>query len=220
MELAGTESLEGPISLDDLRSRRDARERTSTPPRGAARVEFYFDIASPFTYLAAERVERTFTGAVWTPASNALVRGGREEGDVERERATARAAALRLPLVWPAERPQAAPRAMRAAARAAELGRGGAFVLAASRLAWAGGYEPDAAEVLAEAAAAAGVVHDEIAAAADDASRDAAFDAAARRIVAAGADRLPALVVEAALFAGEERIGDALAHVRWLARGA
>ena len=49
------------------------------------------------------------------------------------------------------------PAAMRVAHYAAQQGRGGAFVLAATRLAFAGGFDLDDLEILTEAAAAAGL---------------------------------------------------------------
>ena len=110
-----------------------------------------------------------------------------------RAAAEARASALRLPLVWPEGYPKAVPAAMRAAAFAAEQGRGGAFVLAAGRLAFCGGFDLDDPEILAEAAAAAGIRLDECLRAAGDARRDGAMEAAGRRLLAAGADRLPVL---------------------------
>ena len=45
--------------------------------------------------------------------------------------------------------------------------------------------------------------------AARDSARDGAIEAAGRRLLAAGADRLPALRVGRALFWGEDRVGDA-----------
>ena len=45
------------------------------------RAEFLFDLACPFTYLAAERVDRAFDSVVWTPASGAALRRGSFDGD-------------------------------------------------------------------------------------------------------------------------------------------
>ena len=100
---------------------------------------------------------------------------------------------------------------MRAAALACELGRGAAFVLAAGRLAFCGGFDLGDPEVLAEAAAAAGLPLDACLAAAGDAGRDAAIEDAGRRLVAMGADELPALRVGRRLFDGEERLPEAAA---------
>ena len=120
-----------------------------------------------------------------------------------RRAAEERAAALRLPLVWPERFPAAVPAAMRVASRAAEGGRGAAFVLAATRLAFCGGFDLDDPEILAEAAAAAGVVLDDTLHAARDEGRDGAIEGAGRALLAAGADRLPALRIGRALYWGE-----------------
>ena len=64
---------------------------------------------------------------------------------------------MRLPLVWPEPFSDGGARARRAASFACELGAGAAFALAAGRLAYCGGYDLDDPEMLAEAAAAAGV---------------------------------------------------------------
>ena len=203
-----------------LSERRDARRRrTAGRQRVRSRAEFFFDLACPFTYLAAERVERSFDDVVWRAASSeALRRSCLADDDVGaaavRRAAEERAAALRLPLVWPERFPEPVPAAMRVAAYAAECGRGAAFVLAATRLAFCGGFDLDDPEILAEAAAAAGVVLDDTLHAARDEARDGAIEAAGRALLAAGADRLPALRVGRALYWGESRVGEALAAAR------
>jgi 2-hydroxychromene-2-carboxylate isomerase len=106
------------------------------------------------------------------------------------------------------------PAAMRAAAFAAEQGRGGAFVLAAGRLAFCGGFDLDDPEILAEAAAAAGIRLEHCLRAAGEPRRDGAAEEAGRKLLAAGADRLPVLRVGRALFWGEQRVGAAAASVR------
>jgi 2-hydroxychromene-2-carboxylate isomerase len=204
-----------------LSERREANRRRDVGRRRArSRAEFFFDLACPFTYLAAERVERSFDHVVWQPAStealrrSALVADG-AGADAVRIAAEERAAALRLPLVWPERFPEAVPAAMRVAARAAEGGRGAAFVLAATRLAFCGGFDLDDPEILAEAAAAAGVVLHDTLRAAGDLGRDGAIEEAGRGLLAAGADQLPALRVGRALYWGEERVGEALAAARF-----
>ena len=195
----------------------DARAARRSGRRGQRRrAEFFFDLACPFSYLAAERVERTFDDVTWTPASAAALQRGTVAGDDpwhERVRAAAdrRARELRLPLMWPDPFAPQVPAAMRAAAFAAERGRGAAFVLAAGRLAYAGGFDLEDPEVLAEAAAAGGVPLQECHAAAGDAGRDGRIEATGRRLLAAGADRLPALRVGRALFWGERRLAAAVA---------
>jgi 2-hydroxychromene-2-carboxylate isomerase len=125
-----------------------------------------------------------------------------------------RAAELRLPLVWPERYPADVPAAMRAASYAAEHGRGAAFVLAAGRLAFCGGFDLDDPEILFEAAAAAGLGLDDSLRAAGDCGRDGAMEAAGSRLLAAGADRLPALRVGRSLFWGEEKVAEAAAAAR------
>jgi 2-hydroxychromene-2-carboxylate isomerase len=155
----------------------------------------------------------------WRPASSdALRRAALTEDDVTaasvRRAAEERAAALRLPLVWPERFPDQVSAAMRVAAHADEVGRGAGFVLAATRLAFCGGFDLDDPEILAEAAAAAGVVLDDALAAARDSGRDGTIEASGRALLAAGADRLPALRVGRALYWGEERVGEALVAAR------
>jgi 2-hydroxychromene-2-carboxylate isomerase len=203
-----------------LSERRDARRaRHAGRPHERSRAQFFFDLSCPFTYLAAERVERAFDDVAWTPASTDALRCASLAGDtlgtaVVRHRAEERAAALRMPLVWPERFPEELSSAMRVAACAAESGRGAAFVLAASRLAFCGGFDLDDPEILAEAAAAAGVVLDDCLRAAGAESRDGAIEHAGRALLAAGADRLPALRVGRALYWGEERVGAAVTAAR------
>ena len=183
------------------------------------RAEFFFDLVSPFTYLVAERVDRAFDEVTWSPAGAASLHccdlpvGEREAVEVA-GRAEARAVALRLPLEWPERWPAAVPAAMRVAHHAAQAGRGAAFVLAATRLAFAGGFDLEDLEILTEAAAAAGLPLDACLSAAREDRRDGAIAAAARRLLGAGADRLPALALERGVFWGEDRVGDAVATAR------
>jgi 2-hydroxychromene-2-carboxylate isomerase len=161
---------------------------------------------------------------VWIPASaDALRRSCLADDDVAatavRRAAEERAATLRMPLVWPDRFPADGSAAMRVASLACEAGRGAGFVLAATRIAFCGGFDLDDPEILAEAAAAAGLVLDDCLRAARDEGRDGAIEAEGRALLAAGADRLPALKVGRALYWGERRVGEALYAAR-LARVA
>jgi 2-hydroxychromene-2-carboxylate isomerase len=205
------------ISLADLRTGRHAVPATGPGGRGrrAPRVTVFFDLVSPWTYLAVERAERLFGGARWRPATGDALAGGRFARDPRDERLRAaaerRAAELRLPLVWPEGWPGGGGGAMRVAALAAEQGRAAPFVLAASRLAFCGGYELDDPEVIAEAAAAAGLALDAALAAAGEIRRDGAMERTALRLLRRGADELPAVAVGRLLFAGEGRLSEAAA---------
>ena len=206
--------------LINLAERRELRRRSRATPRSLpVRAEFFYDLACPFTYLVAERVERAYDDVVWTPASaTALQRGSPAAGEAAlaavRAAAQERAAVLRLPLVWPETWPADVPAAMRVASYAAERGRGAGFALAAGRLAFSGGFDLDHPDSLAEAAAAAGLDLEESLRAAADRRRDGAVEAAARRLLAVGADRLPALRVGRSLFWGESQVADAVATAR------
>jgi 2-hydroxychromene-2-carboxylate isomerase len=186
--------------------------RTPEPP---LRATVLFDLASPATYLAAERADRLLPGARWRPVHGDLLLPPRRGRRPARERAhlEARAAALRLPLVWP-DRPVQARLALRVAALADERGRGPAFVQAAARLAWCGGYDLEDLEVLAEAAEAAGLSAGEAVAAAHDASRDAAMVDEAGRLRVLGISELPVVRLGERLVAGEERLAEAAAVAR------
>jgi 2-hydroxychromene-2-carboxylate isomerase len=204
------------ISLGEARAAR-AQSRGAGPAYSgrAPRVTFFFDLVSPWTYLAAERAERLFAGDRWRPATGDAIAGGRTAPDprdaAERAAAERRAEALRLPLVWPEGWPASGCGAMRVAALAAERGRAAPFVLAASRLAFCGGYELDDPEVIAEAAAAAGLALDDALRAAGEVRRDGAMERTALRLLRRGADELPAVTVGHQLFAGEGRLAEAAA---------
>lgn len=172
------------------------------------RATLFFDLCSPYTYLAAERADRLFAGLEWLPASSDVLNRGTLDGD-GLCRAAERARLLGLPLVWPEERPYRVRGAMRVASLAAERGCGAAFVLAASRLAFCGGFDIDDPEILAEAAAAAGIGLSDALRAAGDGGRDGPIEEAGRLLLAAGAVRLPALRVGRTLFCGEERLTEA-----------
>lgn len=194
------------------------RARTQAPPKVTERVEYYFDLACPFAYLAAERVQRAFAVVAWRPASATALDRGKLSDPLAvgrlRRAAEERATQLRMPLEWPDRFPEEVPGAMRAAAYAAEQGRGGAFALAAGRLAFCGGFDLDDPEILAEAAAAAGIGLEETLQAARDEARDGEIEANGRRLLAAGADRLPVLRVGRSLVWGEARIGATAAAAR------
>jgi 2-hydroxychromene-2-carboxylate isomerase len=192
--------------------------RAGGPRRPTSTAALHFDLACPFSYLALERVER-LPGVRWRPScAEALHRGNPwdddEAGAQARAAAERRAHELHLPLSWPASHPRDARGAMRAALYAAESGRGPGFALAAARLAFCGGFDLNDPEVLAEAAAAAGIPLDGCLAAAGDVARDGPVEAAGRWLLAAGADRLPALRVGRVLHCGEQRVAEAAAQLR------
>jgi 2-hydroxychromene-2-carboxylate isomerase len=208
------------ISLAEHRAARRRAAVAGGPAVPKRRVAFFFDLASPFTYLAVERIDRLFPGARWVAASGeALHRGDPWRDPVARDAADRRARALHIPLSWPDRPSEGARGAMRAAAYAADCDRAANFVVAASRLAFCGGFDLDDPEVLAEAAAAADLGLESCLAAARDEARDGAIEEAGRQLLAAGADRLPAVRVAGLVFAGEQRIAEAAMAVRSAGKG-
>ena len=207
------------------------------PPRGQAPepeprlATFYFDLGSPYAYLAAERISRLFADAeVEQPEWQPVLLGGlfarfdrgswsltdaRAEGIAEVER---RAAAYGLqPVRWPDPWPGDTLHAMRVATYAKSIGRTVSFALAAFRQAFAGGRDLTDPDNVAIAAAACELHPNAIAkaAASDGVKRRfrAATDAAADR----GVFGVPTVVVGDELFWGDDRLEQAVAAAR--ARG-
>jgi 2-hydroxychromene-2-carboxylate isomerase len=204
------------ISLAERRASRSGSAHGAHGRLQRARATFFFDVSSPWTYLAAERADRMFTALRWRPVLADALAGAEPVASpavetMRRRAVEERAAALRLPLVWPETWPNTGRSAMRVAALAAEQDRAAPFVLAAGRLAFCGGYDIDDPETLAEAAAVAGIGLDEALAAARDHGRDAVLEREALRLTEHGADTLPALRVGRTLFCGEHRLAEASA---------
>jgi 2-hydroxychromene-2-carboxylate isomerase len=189
----------------------------------SGRPVFYFDLGSPYAYLAAERVNSVLPEMpVWQP----ILLGGiwkhtggaswarterRAEGMAEVER---RAADYGLqPVRWPDPWPGNTLAAMRAATFAQQTGRVVAFSLAAFRQAFAAGRDlSDVDNVLIAAAACelhpravlkgieSQAVKDRLRAATDDA-------------VARGVTGVPTVAVGERLFWGDDRLSEAAATI-------
>lgn len=195
--------------LIQLAERRADRSRL----QGRAQKAFFYDLACPFSYLAAERVERLLGEVDWVPVATLIPTSRRETAEL-RARAESRAAELHLPLVWPDRFPAAVPGALRAAIRAGEVGAGARFGLAAARLAFCGGFDLEDPEVLAEAAAAAGLTLDDCLAAAGDRSLDQTIVATARGLLARGVTELPAVRSGRRFHMGERGLTETAALLR------
>ncbi len=181
-------------------------------PRGGAGPAFFYDLACPFSYLVAERVERVMGEVEWIPAPAVGLDGGALWTRFEAMRGLAEreARAVRLPLVWPDQFPANPRHALRAATYAAENGAGASFALAAMRLAFCGGFDLEDSEILGEAAAAAGLSVDGCLSAARDSTRDLPLWATARGLHKRGVRRLPALRLGRRWLEGE-RVLDSVA---------
>ena len=129
--------------------------------------------------------------------------GARDARDARRR---ARAASCACRSCGPSASPRAVPPAMRVATLAAEQGRGPAFALAAGRLAFCGGFDLEDPDILAEAAAAAGLDVDDALAAAREPRRDDQIERPAARCRAEGGTTLPALELGGGCSAASTRI--------------
>jgi 2-hydroxychromene-2-carboxylate isomerase len=180
---------------------------------GAVQPVFYFDLASPEAYLAAERVMAELPVVPeWTPILAADL-PGRTPGDpaarraaVERQAAAAHVQPLRWPPAWPGD----ARQAMVAATYAKQIGRAVAFSLAAFRQAFAGGRDLTQDTIL--IAAAACEMHPRaVLQALGRRSVAEALDAATAEAAGVGVRDVPALRVGADVFHGGEGIDAAAA---------
>jgi 2-hydroxychromene-2-carboxylate isomerase len=194
-----------------IKDRLEARAQVEEPR--ALRPAFFFDLACPLSYLSAERIERALGDVEWIPASLSAAGPTRPAFYAAATRAHAEtlAIALRIPLIWPDGFPAECPRAMRAACHAVEIGAGARFALAAGRLAFCGGFDLEDPDILAEAAAAAGIQPECSLAAAADPAYDAELHGTARRLRAAGVSQLPAICTDEQWLDGESAVARAMA---------
>ncbi|HYB23047.1 MAG TPA: DsbA family protein, partial [Solirubrobacteraceae bacterium] len=129
---------------------------TGSAQASGAAAAFYFDLASPLAYLAAERVLHVFPGpAEWRPVLARELAAPDDQTDALREHVERRARELGLqPLRWPEPFPFDSELAMRVATYAASIGRAVPFAQAAFRQAFAGGHSLEDPDYVLIAAAA------------------------------------------------------------------
>jgi 2-hydroxychromene-2-carboxylate isomerase len=190
-----------------------------------ARATFFYDLGSPYSYLAAERVNGLFAEhGIEPPEWQPILLGGlfkrfdreswgvgpgRLEGMQECER---RAAARGLPpFRWPDPWPGNMLYAMRAATFAKQLGRSVSFPLAAFRQAFAAGRDLSDPESVMIAAAAAEIHPRALATAVERDSTKARLRDATERAGDLGVRGVPAVVVAEQVFWGDDRLVDAVA---------
>jgi 2-hydroxychromene-2-carboxylate isomerase len=180
---------------------------------------FYFDLGSPYAYLAAERVNQVLPVVpVWQP----ILLGGiwketgggswshtecREEGMAEVERrATERGL---QPVRWPDPWPTPTTNAMRAAFYAQQGGRAVAFALAAFRQAFAGGRDLSVTDNVLIAAAACELHPRAVLKAIETRAVKDGLRAATEAAVERGVIGVPTVVVGDELFWGDDRLEEA-----------
>jgi 2-hydroxychromene-2-carboxylate isomerase len=188
-----------------------------------SRPVFYYDLGSPYAYLAAERVNPLFAAEAgeppeWQPVllgglfarfgRDSWANGpGRERGMREVEQ---RAAGYGLPrLRWPDPFPGNTLFAMRAATYAKEIGRAVSFSLAAFRQAFAAGRDLTDPDNVLLAAAAAEIHPRALLAAVRRGSVKSALRAATERAGDAGTLGVPTVIVGEEVFWGDDRLEEA-----------
>jgi len=190
---------------------------------------FYFDLASPLAYLAAERVLHVFSGGraranvEWRPVLARELAGAetygafrcREEEDVFRCEIDRRARELELqPVRWPEPFPFDSSLAMRVATYASSIGRAVPFAQAAFRQAFAGGHSLEDPDFVLIAAAACEMHPTAVLRAAELGSVSRRLAAATAAAAGAGVTDVPAVVVGKDVFLGERALERAAARMR------
>ena len=191
----------------------------------APRATFYFDLGSPYAYLAAERVSGLFTEAgleqpEWVPVLlgglfHRFDRGSwsqtpaRAEGMAEVER---RALAYGLPPIqWPDPWPGNMLTAMRVATFAKQTGRTVSFSLAAFRQAFAAGRDLSEADNVLLAAAACELHPRALLKAVQTEAVKGALREATDGAAELGVIGVPSLRVGEEVFWGDDRVEEAVA---------
>ena len=180
---------------------------------------FYYDLGSPYAWLAAERVHRVLPvvpawqpillGGIWQQS------GGRSWG-VTDERDTGMHEVERradeyglLPVRWPADWPTNTLKAMRAAVFAQQTGRAVAFSLAAFRQAFNAGKDLGDLDNVLIAAAACELHPNAVLKAIDLQSTKDRLKEATQDAYERGVRGVPTIAVGDQLFWGDDRLEDA-----------
>jgi 2-hydroxychromene-2-carboxylate isomerase len=180
---------------------------------------FYFDLASPWAYLAAEQILHVLPGpAEWQPVLATELAEGESfevfrcerEHEVFRAELARRAQALGLqPLRWPDPFPFDSALAMRVASYAKSIGRTVPFAQAAFRQAFAGGHSLADPDYVLIAAAACEMHPSAILRAAEMRSVSSALADSTAAAAAIGVRSVPAVAVAGRVFDGERMLEDA-----------
>jgi 2-hydroxychromene-2-carboxylate isomerase len=193
-------------------------------------VTFYFDLGSPFAYLAAERLPSVLREPVrWRPVSlgglfKLADRSSWSLGDPERRRSgiaevERRARLYELPPVrWPDPWPGNYLTAMRAATFADLHGSGREFATHAFRSAFQEGHDLSLPEHVLQATSAAGLDAREAQAAIQSPEIKLALREATDAAHKLGVFGVPTFAVAGELFWGEDRLEDAAAQLERASR--
>ncbi len=184
---------------------------------------FYFDLASPLAYLAAERVLHVLPApAEWQPVLARELPGAdtlgtwrcAEEQEVFRAEVSRRARELDLqPLRWPSPFPFDSSLAMRVATYAKSIGRTVPFAQAAFRQAFAGGHSLEDPDFVLIAAAACEMHPAAVLRGAELRSVGEQLSAATAAAAALGVTDVPAITIGGHVFQGERALEEAATHM-------
>jgi 2-hydroxychromene-2-carboxylate isomerase len=185
------------------------------------RPVFYFDLGSPYAYLAAERINSVLPEVpVWQPillgglfkihARDSWANGaGRADGMAEVER---RAAEYGLPPIhWPEPWPPNTLLAMRAATFAMQAGKAVSFALAAFRQAFSAGRDLGDPDNVLLAAAACELHPNAVLKAVQTAGVKERLRQATEEAAALGVMGVPTVVVGEHVYWGDDRLEEAAA---------
>ncbi len=185
---------------------------------------FYFDLGSPYSYLAAERVNSLFDEPPeWQPillgalfkihGRDSWANGpGRHDGIREVER---RAAEYGLPAIrWPAPWPGNTLTAMRAAIFAKQIGKVVSFSLAGFRQSFAAGRDLGDPDNVLLAAAACELHPNALTKAVQTQSVKDGLREATEAAAALGVVGVPSVVVAGEVFWGDDKLSSAAAAAR------
>lgn len=182
---------------------------------------FYFDLGSPYAWLAAERVHQVLPvvplwqpillGGIWqqTGGRSWATTEKRAEGMREIEARAARYGLL--PVKWPAGWPNNSLKAMRASIFAQQAGRTVAFALAAFRQAFAGGKDLSDVDNVLIAAAACELHPNAVLKGIEMQSTKDRLRAATQEAYDKGVRGVPSVVIGDEAFWGDDRLEEAAA---------
>lgn len=185
---------------------------------------FYYDLGSPYAYLAAERIQHVLPvvpvwqpillGGIWkeTGGRSWATTEKREEGIAEIERRAARYGLM--PVRWPDGWPNNTLTAMRAAIFAQQTGRAVAFSLAAFRQAFAAGKDLSDVDNVLIAAAACELHPTAVLKGIEMQSTKDRLREMTREAYERGVRGVPTVAVGGELFWGDEHLEDAAAALQ------
>jgi 2-hydroxychromene-2-carboxylate isomerase len=185
------------------------------------RPVFYYDLGSPYAWLAAERIhdvlpvtaiwQPILLGGVWqhTGSGSWSLTDGRGAGMAEVERRASERGLMDVR--WPDPWPSSSLHAMRAATFAQQAGRAVAFSLAAFRQAFCAGRDLAELDNVLIAAAACELHPNAVTKGIESRSVKERLRAATEEAVARGVVGVPTVAVGDELFWGDDRLEDASA---------